>query len=135
VIPGRLTTAYLVLGLALGTEVKVRELRFDQIADEVSSGRADAGLLIHEGQLTYASSGLVKLLDLGVWWEAETGLPLPLGVNAIRRDLGEDLATISAVLGEAIGSGSTTVMRRSPTPRASDAASTVPPPTASSRCT
>src|SRR3954451_3544868 len=74
VIPGRLTTAYLVLRLALG-EPRGRELPFDEILDEVVSGRADAGLLIHEGQLPYADHGLVKLLDLGDWWRDETGLP------------------------------------------------------------
>jgi 1,4-dihydroxy-6-naphthoate synthase len=103
VIPGRLTTAYLVLKLALG-DVRVRELPFDQIVDEVTSGRADAGLLIHEGQLTYAQAGLRKLLDLGTWWQGETGLPLPLGVSVARRDL-DRLADISAVLGEAIQVG------------------------------
>jgi 1,4-dihydroxy-6-naphthoate synthase len=103
VIPGRLTTAYLVLRLALG-DVRVRELPFDQIIDEVTSGRAEAGLLIHEGQLTYAEAGLRKLLDLGTWWQAETGLPLPLGVTVARRDL-DRLADVSAVLGEAIQAG------------------------------
>jgi 1,4-dihydroxy-6-naphthoate synthase len=103
VIPGALTTAYLVLRLALG-EPRVRELPFDRILDEVASGRADAGLLIHEGQLTYARAGLVKLLDLGVWWQEETGLPLPLGVNVARRDL-DRLADVSAVLGDAIRTG------------------------------
>ena len=104
VIPGRLTTANLVLGLALG-DVRVRELPFDRILDEVVSGRAEAGLLIHEGQLTYGASGLHKALDLGVWWEGETGLPLPLGVNAARADLDERLSDVSAVLGEAIRVG------------------------------
>jgi 1,4-dihydroxy-6-naphthoate synthase len=103
VIPGRLTTAYLVLQLALG-DVRVRELPFDRIVDEVASGRADAGLLIHEGQLTYADAGLRKLLDLGTWWQVETGLPLPLGVTVARRDL-DRLADVSAVLGEAIQVG------------------------------
>src|SRR5258708_14521243 len=103
VIPGRLTTAYLVLKLALG-DVRVRELPFDRIVDEVTSGRADAGLLIHEGQLTYAEAGLRKLLDLGAWWQEETGLPLPLGVTVARRDL-DRLSDISAVLGEAIQVG------------------------------
>jgi 5,8-dihydroxy-2-naphthoate synthase len=104
-IPGRRTTAYLVLRLALGDDLRVRELPFDEILDEVVSGRADAGLLIHEGQLTYASVGLRKLLDLGEWWLAETALPLPLGVNVARRDLGDRLADVSAVLGEAITAG------------------------------
>ena len=64
-----------------------RALAFDRILDEVKSGSADAGLLIHEGQLTYADEGLVKVLDLGEWWLLETGLPLPLGVNVARRDV------------------------------------------------
>jgi 1,4-dihydroxy-6-naphthoate synthase len=105
VIPGRMTTAYLVLRLVLGDDVRVRELPFDAIADEVASGRARAGLLIHEGQLTYAASGLEKLLDLGVWWQEQTGLPLPLGVNVARRDLGEQLAPLAAVLAEALRVG------------------------------
>jgi 1,4-dihydroxy-6-naphthoate synthase len=105
VVPGRLTTAYLALRLALGEDVAVRELPFDEIADEVASGRAAAGLLIHEGQLTYAASGLTRVLDLGAWWERETGLPLPLGVNVARLDLGEDLPRVSAVLGDAIHAG------------------------------
>ena len=104
VIPGRLTTAYLVLGLALGRRLRVRELSFEHILDEVASGRADAGLVIHEGQLTYADAGLQKVLDLGAWWEDETGLPLPLGVNAARRDLPR-LGDLSDVLGEAIRVG------------------------------
>jgi 1,4-dihydroxy-6-naphthoate synthase len=103
VIPGRLTTAYLVLRLAL-REPRVRELRFDRILDEVCSGRAEAGLLIHEGQLTYADAGLRKLLDLGEWWLLETGLPLPLGVNVLRRDVDRP-HDVSAVLGEAIACG------------------------------
>src|SRR3954467_13095887 len=104
VIPGRLPTAYLVLRLALGQGVRGRELPFAEILDEVRSGRADAGLLIHEGQLTYADAGLRKLLDLGVWWQGETGLPLPPGVNVARRDR-ERLDDVSAVLGEAIRVG------------------------------
>ena len=103
VIPGRLTTAYLVLRLALG-EPRVRELPFDQILDEVASGRADAGVVIHEGQLTYAGAGLRKLLDLGAWWHEQTGLPLPLGVNVARRDL-DRFGDVSDVLGEAIRAG------------------------------
>ncbi len=83
----------------------MRELRFDLIVDEVVSGRAEAGLLIHEGQLTYADAGLHKVLDLGAWWQSETGLPLPLGVNVARRDLGERLPDVSAVLSEAIAAG------------------------------
>jgi 1,4-dihydroxy-6-naphthoate synthase len=105
VIPGRGTTAYLTLRLALGDDLRVRELPFDQILDEVTSGRAEAGLLIHEGQLTYARAGLHKILDVGEWWQGETGLPLPLGVNVARRDLGDALPTVSEVLSEAIRVG------------------------------
>jgi 1,4-dihydroxy-6-naphthoate synthase len=104
-IPGRLTTAYLALRLALGDGLRVRELPFDAILDEVASGRVESGLLIHEGQLTYAGAGLLKVLDLGEWWLLETGLPLPLGVNVARRDLGDRLGDVSAVLGEAIRAG------------------------------
>jgi 1,4-dihydroxy-6-naphthoate synthase len=87
-------------------EFKYRELAFDQIPEEVASGRAEAGLLIHEGQLTFEDYGLVKVLDLGEWWLLETGLPLALGVNVARRDLGEVvLCEVSAVLREAIQCG------------------------------
>jgi 1,4-dihydroxy-6-naphthoate synthase len=86
-VPGRLTTAFSVLGMVLGGDFAHRVLPFDQILDEVASGRAAAGLLIHEGQLTYAEHGLSKVLDLGEWWLLETGLPLPLGVNVVRRDV------------------------------------------------
>ena len=89
VVPGSLTTAFLVLRLALG-DFPFRELPFEQIPSEVASGRANAGLLIHEGQLTFSDLGLVKLLDLGEWWLLETGLPLPLGVNVVRRDIGAE---------------------------------------------
>ena len=104
VIPGTMTTAFLALRLALG-DFAHRELAFDRIGDEVASGRADAGLVIHEGQLTYAAEGLTKSLDLGEWWLLETGLPLPLGVNVARRDLGERLPDLSAVLLDAIRAG------------------------------
>ncbi len=99
VIPGALTTAYLVLKMALGADLRVRSLPFDAILDEVVSGAADAGLVIHEGQLTYGDDGLEKCLDLGEWWLLETGLPLPLGVNVVRRDIGEArLRELSQVL-------------------------------------
>ena len=79
---------------------------FDQIMDEVVSGKADAGLLIHEGQLTYGAAGLHKVLDLGEWWLADTGLPLPLGANVARRDLGRGvLRELSAVLADSIRAG------------------------------
>ncbi len=104
-IPGRMTTAFLALRLRLG-DFAWREVPFDEIMDEVVSGRADAGLLIHEGQLTYGTAGLQKVIDLGEWWLEETGLPLPLGVNVARRDLGpEILRELSAVLAESIRAG------------------------------
>ena len=89
-VPGDLTSAVLALRLALG-EVRTRVVPFDRILPEVKEGRADAGLLIHEGQLTYAGEGLHKILDLGAWWKEETGLPLPLGGNAVRKDLGAEV--------------------------------------------
>jgi 1,4-dihydroxy-6-naphthoate synthase len=102
-VPGRLTTAFLVLRLALGDGLRVEERPFERILEAVASGEVEAGLLIHEGQLTFESHGLVKVLDLGEWWLLETGLPLPLGVNVARRDLGDDvLHTVSEVLSEAI---------------------------------
>jgi 1,4-dihydroxy-6-naphthoate synthase len=106
VVPGKLTTAFLVLKMALGGEFECRVLPFDQILPEVESGVAKAGLLIHEGQLTYLDSGLEKCLDLGEWWLLETGLPLPLGVNTARRDLGSDvLSVLSDVLRASIDAG------------------------------
>jgi 1,4-dihydroxy-6-naphthoate synthase len=104
-VPGRMTTAFLVLRMFLG-DFRYRELPFDEILDEVKSGRAAAGLLIHEGQLTYEAEGLAKSVDLGEWWLLETGLPLPLGVNVARRDLGpERLHDLSDVLRESIAAG------------------------------
>jgi 1,4-dihydroxy-6-naphthoate synthase len=102
--PGPLTTAKRVLQLALGDDVRTRDLPFDEVLGEVLSGRAEAGLLIHEGQLTYADAGLVKLLDLGAWWSEHVGLPLPLGLVGIRRDV-ERADDVSAVLHEAIVAG------------------------------
>jgi 1,4-dihydroxy-6-naphthoate synthase len=89
-IPGALTTAALALQLYL-PGVQTTLLPFDAILPAVAEGRVEAGVLIHEGQLTYADAGLVQHVDLGVWWKAETGLPLPLGGNGIRRDLPEDV--------------------------------------------
>jgi 1,4-dihydroxy-6-naphthoate synthase len=104
-VPGRMTTAFLTLKLRLG-DFEFREVPFDEIMDAVSSGKADAGLLIHEGQLTYGSAGLQKVVDLGEWWLEETGLPLPLGANVARRDLGpEMLRELSSVLAESIRAG------------------------------
>ena len=104
-VPGELTTAFLVLRMCFG-QFRYRAVPFDQIIDEVKSGRADAGLLIHEGQLTYGAEGLKKVIDLGEWWLLETGLPLPLGANVARRDLGaEHLFELSDVLRESIQAG------------------------------
>jgi 1,4-dihydroxy-6-naphthoate synthase len=90
-IPGTLTTAYLALRL-YEPDFEYVVVPFDQIEDFVAQGNADAGLLIHEGQLTYAENGLRKIVDLGEWWSERTGgLPLPLGGNIIRRDLGPDM--------------------------------------------
>lgn len=90
-VPGALTTAFLTLRLYLDkikrTDVEFVTVPFDQILDEVKAGRYDAGLIIHEGQLTFEREGLSLIVDLGRWWMQETGLPLPLGANAIRRDL------------------------------------------------
>lgn len=89
-VPGTLTSAYLALQL-FSPGVATRVVPFDQILDEVRDGRADLGLVIHEGQLTFGGHGLTRVLDLGAWWKAETGLPLPLGGNAVRRDLGPEM--------------------------------------------
>ena len=89
-LPGALTTAALVLRL-YQPDFEAVLMPFDRIERAVADGKVDAGLLIHEGQLTYPDVGLYLWLDLGEWWFAETGLPLPLGGNAVRRDLGEDL--------------------------------------------
>jgi 1,4-dihydroxy-6-naphthoate synthase len=101
-VPGKLTTAFLVLKMALG-DFDARVMPFDEILPAVAGGDARAGLIIHEGQLTYLDSGLEKCLDLGEWWLLETGLPLPLGVNLVRRDLGDEaVREVSAILRESI---------------------------------
>lgn len=101
-VPGKLTTAYLALQLfapGIATEV----VPFDQIIPSVLEGKYEAGLIIHEGQLTYDRSGLHRIVDLGKWWLQMTGLPLPLGGNAIRRSLGRELmASVSAALRDSI---------------------------------
>jgi 1,4-dihydroxy-6-naphthoate synthase len=89
-VPGTLTSAFLALRL-YAPAVATRVVPFDLILDEVREGRADMGLVIHEGQLTYGGQGLHKVVDLGAWWKDETGLPLPLGGNAVRRDLGPEM--------------------------------------------
>ena len=91
-IPGKLTTAFLALQLCLGKAGEAFDyevVMFDQIPQYVKDGKCDAGLIIHEGQLTYKQMGLHLVVDLGVWWQQKTGLPLPLGGNCIRRDLGQ----------------------------------------------
>ena len=104
-VPGRLTSAALALRLVLG-EVATEVLPFDAILEAVARGEKDAGLLIHEGQLTYGGTGLHKILDLGEWWSRDTGLPLPLGGNAIRRDLGaRTIAEIGRLLKTSIEFG------------------------------
>lgn len=101
-VPGTLTTAYLTLKL-FAPEIETATLPFDQIIPAVQSGEYDAGLIIHEGQLTYGRDGLRKILDLGIWWQEQTGLPLPLGGNVIRRSLGPDVQkTVSDALRESI---------------------------------
>src|SRR4051795_12811210 len=90
-IPGKLTTAYLTLQLCLGKDVPVVVMPFDRILPAVAEGKVEAGLIIHEGQLYYGDRGLHKVVDLGQWWFEQTGLPLPLGGNVVRKDLGEVL--------------------------------------------
>lgn len=87
-VPGKMTSAFLALQLLLG-KFEFVVVPFDQIFDAVKGGRADAGLIIHEGQLTYARAGFQKVIDLGEWWKRETGLPLPLGGNVVRKDIPE----------------------------------------------
>ncbi len=104
-VPGELTTAYLGLKL-FAPDVKTEVVPFDQIVQAVQAGKYDAGLIIHEGQLTYEKIGLRRILDLGRWWRELTGLPLPLGGNAIRRDLGPELmASVGAALKDSIQYG------------------------------
>jgi 1,4-dihydroxy-6-naphthoate synthase len=88
-VPGTLTTAYLALKI-FNPSIQTETVPFDQIIPAIQAGTYDAGLIIHEGQLTYSASGLNKILDLGVWWREKTGLMLPLGGNAIRRSLGAE---------------------------------------------
>ena len=122
-VPGTLTTAFLALNLCLdGAPGEVRNQGqgsrgdagtfqyvvhpFDEILDRVAEGDADAGLIIHEGQLTYGNQGLNLVVDLGKWWSEETGLPLPLGANAIRKDLGhESMEEVTALLKQSIEYG------------------------------
>ena len=104
-VPGTLTTAYLTLKI-FNPEIETEVVPFDRIIPEILAGRFDAGLIIHEGQLTYANSGLTKIIVLGVWWRELTGLVLPLGGNAIRRELGADvMRTVTQALRESIQHG------------------------------
>ncbi|MFL6541491.1 MAG: MqnA/MqnD/SBP family protein, partial [Chthoniobacterales bacterium] len=105
-VPGLMTSAFLALQLFLGPDFKHIVVPFDQIFDAVNSGRADAGLIIHEGQLTYEKSGFIKVVDLGEWWKNDTGLPLPLGGNVLRKDIPPDVRRdLTAIMRESIDYG------------------------------
>lgn len=110
-VPGKLTSAFLELNLwwkeVFGdAELKYEVVPFDQIIPAIQEGKYDAGLIIHEGQLTYKRDGLVLIADMGVWWRDKTGLPLPLGVNVVRKDLGpEVVADVSRCMRESISAG------------------------------
>jgi len=105
-VPGTLTTAFLSLKLLLGDSFQFEVHPFDEILNIVAAGKADAGLIIHEGQLTYQKQGLHLVVDLGCWWHDQTGLPLPLGGNAIRRDLGPTaMKEVTGLLRESIRYG------------------------------
>src|SRR5271157_627042 len=102
-VPGTLTTAFLTLRLLLPDGFTYEVMPFDRILGAVAGGQLDAGLIIHEGQLTFQNQGLHLVVDLGVWWQEKTGLPLPLGGNVVRRDLGPDVMhRISHLLKESI---------------------------------
>jgi 1,4-dihydroxy-6-naphthoate synthase len=100
-IPGSMTTAFMLLRLYLGFEPVVRVMRFDAIVDAVARGEVDAGLIIHESRFTYADAGLAQVVDLGEWWEAQTGAAIPLGAILVRRDV-EDAETIDGVIRESL---------------------------------
>jgi 1,4-dihydroxy-6-naphthoate synthase len=104
-VPGKMTSAFLALQLFLG-EFDYVVVPFDQIFDALRSGRADVGLIIHEGQLTYAKSGFEKIVDLGQWWKEQTGLPLPLGGNVVRKDIPKPVRhDLSEIIRESIDYG------------------------------
>ncbi len=104
-VPGELTTAFLALRLCIG-EFEYDVVPFDEILEAVEKGEFDAGLIIHEGQLTYSQQGLRKIVDLGAWWKGQTGLPLPLGANVIRKSLGtEPIKQINEILKASIQYG------------------------------
>lgn len=110
-VPGKLTSAFLELNLWWAEQFEGSQLRyevvpFDEIIPAIKAGRFEAGLIIHEGQLTYKEEGLHLIVDLGVWWKGSTGLPLPLGVNVVRKDLGPDVVKdISRCMRESIQAG------------------------------
>lgn len=105
-VPGTLTTAFLSLKLILGDDFTPVVKPFDEILNVVERGETDAGLIIHEGQLTYGDQGLKLVVDTGVWWMEQTGLPLPLGANAIRKDLGQEtMEEVTAILKQSIQYG------------------------------
>lgn len=102
-VPGTKTSAFLALNLCIGSSFEYDVVPFDEIFEYVESGNADAGLIIHEGQLTWDARGLKLIVDLGIWWQGLTGLPLPLGANVIRKDLGkETMEEVSDLLKESI---------------------------------
>jgi 1,4-dihydroxy-6-naphthoate synthase len=102
-VPGTMTTAFLTLRLLLPQGFAYEVMPFDEIINAVASGKFDAGLIIHEGQLTFQNQGLHLIVDLGVWWQEKTGLPLPLGGNVVRRDLGpETIRNVSRLIKESI---------------------------------
>ncbi len=105
-VPGTLTTAFLTLKLLLGDDFTPEVHPFDEILNLVEQEKVDAGLIIHEGQLTYGDQGLHLVVDMGQWWYERTGLPLPLGANAIRKDLGQDaMEEVTALLKQSIQYG------------------------------
>jgi len=135
-IPGKLTSAYLTLQLCLGKDVPVTVMPFDHILPAVAESKVDAGLLIHEGQLYYGDKGLHRVLDLGQWWFEQTGLPLPLGGNVVRRDLGEaTVIKIAGLLKQSICYPSSTGKRPWSMHSAMPATSTRRSPTGSWGCT
>ncbi len=102
-VPGTMTTAFLTLRLLLPQRFEYEVIPFDEIIPALAAGKFDAGLIIHEGQLTFQNQGLHLIVDLGVWWQEKTGLPLPLGGNVVRRDLGaETISNVSRLIKESI---------------------------------
>jgi 1,4-dihydroxy-6-naphthoate synthase len=107
-VPGKMTSAFLALQLYLGPQFQHVVVPFDRIFEAVKAGRAHAGLIIHEGQLTYGRAGFSKIIDLGEWWKGETGLPLPLGGNVLRKDIVADVRRdLVEILAESIEYGLT----------------------------